>query len=387
MKNRLFSVVEYIKNNDKVFSLVVAFSFQLVMTIIGFVIDLHTDGSVKLLSHIMKWDAGWYLAVIHDQYQNVPASPAFYPLFPLLVSIIHFISIEFIDYAFCGLIINTVSLYFIVLAFFKLSETFLPANKRYLPIILFLTFPSAFFLHVFYTEALFMALGMWAYVLAIKNRWLQMSLLLALLSASRLPAILYIALCLLEYLRSYKWSIKKALNPKIFYFFIAPLGFISYSIYLGIVRGDFLLMIHAYSLTTDWAYQIFDPNIFKTWAKVVHQIIRAVLGQRAFYGDIIVNHLLPLLSIIGVVLSSIILVKKDNTRSLAIVGFLSIILFSLNSNLVSVHRYVLTLPVIFIAIASIKNKYGKLTLILLSSIFLLMQIYLYYKFIKNIFAG
>jgi len=387
MKNKLSIFIKKLTNSDKRLSIFITISFQLLMTIIGFLIESKYSSSATLLSHTMKWDAGWYIAVINDHYLNVAASPAFYPLFPLMVGVIHFISFGLLDFAFSGLIINTVALYFIVLAFLKISNIYLPDNKRYLPVILFLSFPSAFFLHAFYTESVFMALGMWAYLYSLNRKWLKMALLLALLSATRLPSILYIGLCFLEYLRSYKWSIKNAVNPNILYFLISILGFITYGLYLLIVRGDFLLMFHAYGLTTDWSYQIFDPNVFKTWAKVGFQIIRSLLGFRDFNGDIVVNHLIPLLSIAGLLISSAILIKKGNTRNLGLIGIIASIFFSLNGNLVSVHRYVLTLPILFIAIPILMNKLNKTILFIITCLFISAQFYLYYKFIFLIFAG
>lgn len=91
--------------------------------------------------------------------------------------------------------------------------------------------------------------------------------ILALLTAARLPSLLIIGLCALEYLRSYGWSIKKAFNKHLLWFLLAPLGFIAYALYLYILHGNALGMFSAYDATTDWAYQVFNPNIIETIAR------------------------------------------------------------------------------------------------------------------------
>ena len=87
---------------------------------------------------------------------------------------------------------------------------------------LVLSAPAAFFLHVFYGKALFLALSLWAYLFALKRNWIGVGILLALLTAARLPALLVIGLCGLEYLHSYSWNLKKAFNKNILWFLLAP---------------------------------------------------------------------------------------------------------------------------------------------------------------------
>src|SRR5690606_32700962 len=94
-----------------------------------------------------------------------------------------------------------------IVAHFKASR-----HQQFIAVAAFLCFPSAFFLHTFYTEALFIALAFWAYLFALQRKWWAMGILLAVLTASRLPSVLFVALCGLEYLRSYSWNIRQAFN-------------------------------------------------------------------------------------------------------------------------------------------------------------------------------
>jgi hypothetical protein len=149
-------------------------------------------------------------------------------------------------------------------------------------------------------------------------------------------------------------------------------------------------MFHAYSATTDWSYQIFDINFIKTILKAAYQILRAFLGLRPFDNDIILNHVLPLGSILILAIGSIYLIVKQKGKyiPLGIYGLASIIMFTLNSNVVSVHRYILPVLTIYIAIAlTVKGKYQQTILICICLAGIAIQLLLLHLFISKIFVG
>ena len=110
------------------------------------------------------------------------------------------------------------------------------------------------------------------------------------LTAARLPSILFVALCGLEYLRAYTWNIKQAINKKFLWFLLAPLGLIVYVLYLAVVRGDFFAMLHAYSTTNDWTYQVFNPNIFDTLHETVLKIASALTRDNSTTKFLLIMH-------------------------------------------------------------------------------------------------
>ncbi|MNR02777.1 hypothetical protein D3C85_1186430 [compost metagenome] len=244
-------------------------------------------------------------------------------------------------------------------------------------------------MHVFYGESLFIAVAFWAYLNALQQKWWRVGVLLAVLTATRLPSLLFVALCALEYLRAYEWNIKKAANKNILWFLLAPIGFIAYGLYLTIVRGDFFAMFHAYSTTDDWAYQIFNPNIFATLSETVLKI-GSSLATRQFNYEIFVNYALPLAAITAIAGSSLYLLLKLKSEGvpLFVFGIFAIILFTLNSNVISVHRYALACIVLYIAVGLI-NKTGNLRILLSGGILcsLSIQVFLYSRFIQTVFAG
>ena len=369
-------------------ALCIAVGWQLLFTGLGWLLAPQQG----LLGHMNHWDAGWYQHVIADAYstQGSPAAPAFYPLFPLAVSALTTIGFGFIGQDLAALLIDTVSLWLIVAALFKITSKFKASRfTQYIAVAAFLSFPSAFFLHVFYSEALFIAVAFWAYWWALEKKWRYVGMLLAVLTAARLPSLLFVALCGLEYLRAYHWDIKRALNKNILWFLLAPIGFILYGVYLLIVRGDFLAMFHAYHTTSDWTYQTFNPNIFATLYDAAKTAIQSALTLHPTY-DAFINYALPLMCILLLLACSIYLLKtlKSHGVPLFIFGMLSIILFTVNSNVVSVHRYVLACLPIFIAFALLaRKKTWRYLIIGLCIVGLCVQLFIYAKFVHGIFAG
>src|SRR5690606_34016102 len=119
-----------------------------------------------------------------------------------------------------------------------------------------------------------------------------------------------------------------------------PLGFIAYGLFLLGVRGDFFAMFGAYKATNDWTYQIFNPNIIQTFYETSVKIAESIMAG-AFNYEIFINYALPLACIIAILVTSVYLfrVRRSEALPLSLFGLFSVILFPLNSIVVSVHRY------------------------------------------------
>lgn len=386
----ILNKIKLFAKTDLGIALWIVLIWKALMSVIGFAIDVHFDGAPSFFDHTMHWDAGWYVTILNGHYADNLASSAFYPVFPFLVGIVHYLGFGLIDYPVAGQIVNTTAAWFVIAALLKLGKLLIgDMQKRWL-VALILCAPTAFFLHVFYSEAVFMALSLWAYLFALKRNWLGVGILLAVLTATRLPSVLILALCGLEFLRAYNWKPKQFFNKNALFFLLAPLGFVAYVVYLAIVQNDPLGMFHAYNHTMDWAYQVFNPNILETIAKALYQIVRTIVGLRVLDTELFVNVLLPLWSLFLLGLSSIYLLLRKNQKflPLGIVGILSIIMFTLNSNVVSVHRYILPSLTVYIAIAlfikSLKKPY---LLYAWCFVGVIVQLFLYTAFIRVMFAG
>jgi len=387
---RIIELSRRILSTDFGVALAITLAWKIVLLCAGYGIDQYFGGASTFLDHTLRWDAGWYLAIIHGHYVDISASAAFYPLFPLLVYLVHFASLGLFDYPLSGQIINTIAIWFTLVAALKLGRTLIAEKGRFWIIALLLSAPAAFFMHVFYGEAIFIALSYWAYYFALTRRWVGVGILLGLLTATKLPSILIIALCGLEFMRAYAWDFKKIFNKNALYFLIAPAGFLLFSLYLFIVIHDALGMFHAYKATTDWVYHVFNPNIIETIGRSVYQIPRALLGLRPIDGSFLVNIVLPIGSLTLLGLSSLYLALKHRAQllPLAITGFLSIIMFTLNSNVVSVHRYILPCLGVYVAlILFFSTPKRRIFLYGICALGFFMQMLLLCLFIQGKFAG
>jgi hypothetical protein len=368
---------------------IAAVGWQIIMTLIGWFVS--GGDSQSLLDHMFRWDSGWYLTIIHNHYQTNDASAAFYPLFPLTVSTVSFLSFGFLSLVAAALLINTVSVWLIIIALIKIAEFFLPRKFHLLPVLFLFLSPAAFFMHMFYSEALFTAIALCAYLFALQRRWWLCGALLGILTAGRLPALLFVGLCGLEYLRSYGWNIKEAINKHILAFILAPLGFVAYGSYLAATTGSFFGMFEAYKKTTDWIYQVFNPNIFEPIARATYASLRGIVGLRPIDNDLIVNNIIPLacLSLLIAGAFYYLFVSKKRNIPLGAFGLAAVIMFTLNSNVVSVHRYTLPCIVIYLFLSSVFVDHPKIRpyIVCLAVLLMVMQTYLYIAILHGYFAG
>lgn len=339
--------------------------WQALMTLLGAILLRDRPG---FLDHTIQWDAHWYLNILQERYLADPASAAFYPLFPLIVGMLSATTLHSVSYAYLGLLVNTVALAFAIAALLRIASEFGTGNFRYLAVTLFLAAPAALFMHLFYTEAVFTALGFWAYAFALQRRWLPATLTLAFLTATRLPALLFVGLCGLEYLRAYDWNLRSAINRKLAYFLVAPAGFLLYGLYLLAVRGNFFAMFAAYKSTRAWDYLSFEPNFLYTIFRAARETGRAVVGNRKLDNDIVVNYAIPLLCLAILFACSVYMLYAYRGKGvpLGVFGLCSIVFFTLNNSLLAAHRYSLPCLSIYIVLTLVYAKYRKARVLVVS---------------------
>lgn len=396
------SLFHSLYTDDFGLALLIALIWQAIMTTVGAVFDATTDnlvregafsGDFKILDHMLRWDAGWYLEIIKNGYSQTgsPAAPAFYPVFPLAISVLTILTFGQIDILILALLLNTVCLWLSLTALIKISKMLMGTKYYWVAVALFLTSPAAIFIHMFYTEAIFTALAFWAYLFALRRQWAFMGFTLAILTACRIPSLLFVGLCGLEFLRNYNWSVKASLNKNILWFFMAPVGFLLYGTYLYFVQGDFLAMFHAYDKTNDWVYQNFNPNIFETLVDVTGGIVAAANNRIPFDEPLLVNIILPLAGLSILLFTSLwaTFVVRKQFVPLGLLGFAAFIMFTLNGNVVSVHRYILPILTIYLVVTYVVKTSPKLMPLVIGAIYgsTLIQSLLLLLFINAYFAG
>ncbi len=296
----------------------------------------------KLLSFSFNWDAGWYYSIAKLGYsKTITPIYAFFPLFPIMVRLISKLGLNIVI---SGFLINLVATFFSLLGLYKLSLEFFDNKKAWLTVFLFMAFPMSFFMFAFYTEALFCALSFWAIYFTRKRFWAYASILAMFCSATRLIGLLVGLVVVIEYFQSKKFKLKNV-DTQVWWLSLAPIGLLAYSVFAHTQTGDYLAMLKAYKVG-EWSYQSFQPNflltLYKQSALVWHN------------GDILT--LIPLVCFFGFFIITILTIQRL-PLSYSIYTLLSLLIFILNSNVVSVNRYVLPLFSVYIGVAMLlKNR-------------------------------
>lgn len=182
-----------------------------------------------LLAPAARWDAVWFLAVAGTGYDD-GARPAFFPLYPALVWAL-------------GLVTGSRALAALVVAFacalaalallHRLAA--LELGERYArPAVLVCAFfPTSFFLTAMYSESLFLALSLGAFLAARRDAWWLAGMLGALAAATRSIGIALVVPLVLLHLEQH--GRRRLPSPWIA---LVPLGLAAYCALLELTGGD-----------------------------------------------------------------------------------------------------------------------------------------------------
>ena len=139
------------------------------------------------------WDTIAYLGIAILGY-GPDGSIAFMPLYPLLI---RFTSPIFGgNYLLAALILSTVFCMIALILMYELFATNYPQRIARDAVVMFLTFPTAFFLLAGYTESLFITLVLTFWILARKKQWFWAAICAGLASLTRLQGVVLSAVML-----------------------------------------------------------------------------------------------------------------------------------------------------------------------------------------------
>jgi len=291
------------------------------------------------------YDGGWYYSVaVHGYPAEGSAANAFYPLFPLLVSgakVVH------VDTVMFGVALNTLLTGTSAAFLFLLGRDYFGGQERARDSVWwFLFFPTAFFLVMLYSEALFCALSFAAFYFARKRRWWAAGVCLALVTAVRFPGLIVAGAVAVEYLAS-RWERGRLrLDRQAWWFALAPLGFAVYAWFAYARYRDPLMMFHAYSLG-EWPYQHLNPNIMATVWNQVHVVVGNITGTGGWQE--------PLMSL-AMWLGAVALTAYGARKlpiSYTAYSVITLLVIVANDNFVSVNRYLLPLFPIFLLLTKL----------------------------------
>ncbi len=139
-----------------------------------------------------RWDAPHYLDIARQGYVSTGEESrwiVFYPLYPWLVRVAAFVLRDYLLSAFLVSALASVAAALLLQRLAALDEDERTARAA---VFFMLAFPTAYFLHVGYTESLFMALALGSFLAARRRAWHVAGILGALAALTRVNGLLLI---------------------------------------------------------------------------------------------------------------------------------------------------------------------------------------------------
>ncbi|HEX2087439.1 MAG TPA: mannosyltransferase family protein [Solirubrobacteraceae bacterium] len=175
------------------------------------------------------WDSGWFVEIAREGYDD-PESPAFFPLYPLLVRVFGTLTGSEI----VGGVVVSLACYAAALwLLHRLVALDFGPDVATLTVLLVALFPAAAYFTAVYSESLFLLLSVAAVYAARTDRWALAALAGALAAATRSAGVvLVVPLALL-------WWRSRERRPRDLAAVAAvPLGLVAFVVYLWVSGGD-----------------------------------------------------------------------------------------------------------------------------------------------------
>ena len=315
-------------------------------------------GTLNLWAH---FDGENYMSVAAYGYQGLSysTSPAFFPLYPLLMRALAELfggPVSHGALSVWGILISLVTLFFALWFVYRITEEGWGERAAKGAVLTLAFFPTAFFLNAVYTESLFLMLSAGA-VWAIRVR---RDLLLACLLAGLAMATRNVGVFLLIPLVFEWWRERRAYGWRVVYLALAPSGLLAYAAWLWWRFGDPLLFMseqekwerefsgplstlhNAFGLAAGSLRSLFDPAVYELFG--FEGLFYAFSGTNPLYNLMFLLFAYAVLSL-GV---------RWLPADLALYGFalvLAPVFFAASSNpLMSMPRFVLVAFPIFITL-------------------------------------
>jgi len=347
------------------------------------------------VSAFANFDGIHYLLIAKQGYSQW--EQAFFPLYSVLIRIVSFI---ISNYLVAALFVSNVSFVIGLIFFNKLLKIW--GIKTSWPFLFFLSFPTAFFFGIVYTEGLFFMLFVLSlYFLQKKNYWLA-GIFAAFSSATRLIGIFlvipfFFSLCTKEglFIKCFVMYIKRYI-----FLFLSPfIGLFSYMFYLWLTTGDPFFFFNSQPIfgANRSTHLILPPQVYYRYIKILFVATHDFqwylsLFEMSVFSFVSIILLLDLKRIL-----SLIFIRPANLRGLQrpiktvysllglnIFSFINIILPTLTGTFSSIPRYALFSVSFFLYLAELRSKKVKIGLIV---IFITLQIMLFSLFIQGYFVG
>jgi Gpi18-like mannosyltransferase len=206
-------------------------------------LNLPLNGIGDWLSIWNQWDTPRYLNLAQYGYQATGedrVNIAFYPLFPWLIRLGTLFAQ---NYLLSALIVSGIAAIAAGILLEKLVRLDYPKHLARYTVWFFLIFPTSYFLHIAYTESLFLALTFGCLLSARQDRWALAGILGALASMTRINGTILFPTLLVEV--GHQYWITKRFDKRWLWIGFVPLGFGIYLLCNFLVTGNaFTFLIH-----------------------------------------------------------------------------------------------------------------------------------------------
>jgi hypothetical protein len=297
----------------------------------------------KLLSIWNRWDGPQYLLIAQQGYAasgDQRLALAFFPLYPWLVRLT---TIVVRDAVLSAFLVATVASVVAGVALARLFAIDYPRHLARRAAWFLFIFPTSFFMHIDYSESLFLALVLTSFLAARRERWFQAGLLGALAALARpngivmLPALGADALWELWATRRFDW--------RWLWVGLVPVGFAVYLLVNYRITGDPLAFLSvqrehwSHTLVTPWSSIRVNLDVARDWDPT----------QAAMLGTQVVCYLA--LGLAGTIAAAFLL-RPSNAVWMA----LNWLLFTTQSWDISAPRYTLMMFPLFILFARLARR-------------------------------
>jgi hypothetical protein len=216
-----------------------------------------------------RWDAPHYLDIARTGYVSDGVEArwiVFYPLYPWLVRVAAFV---LRDELMGALFISALASIAAALLLYRLARLDEQEGVARASVFFMLIFPTAYFLHIGYTESLFLALALGAFLAARSRRWWAAGLLGGLAAMTRINGLLLLPALLFEAREEYAASERKHLPRGLAWLALVCAGFGVYLFINWHVLGDPRAFLNAQS--EFWYKQLTWPwvGIAESWKSLM----------------------------------------------------------------------------------------------------------------------
>lgn len=201
-----------------------------------FVYGAAPDPLTALVRAWTQWDAKSYLALAMHGYSAAGDARNLIAFFPLYPVVIHAIAIVGISPEIAALLISNVAGVVAAILLYAIARTEQDESSAWRAAAVFTVFPTAYFLFVGYTEALFCTLAFGSVLLCRRRRWLASGVLGGLAAATRLTGLVLVPATLVEL-----WTRRRRLDAlwrPLVGVALVLLGFIAYLVTNQMVLGS-----------------------------------------------------------------------------------------------------------------------------------------------------